>query len=191
MGLDTPSAPHFRDCQSQNLLWELTLCIWILGCLTNLSIQTIQIAGPEKKMHPSNACHVPRIWYILALQKVICFWIDIVLSCSPVQWILYCLHVEFPKSCDSSAKFHFFFICQIHSIALICHLSGSLNFNESLNKCTQKTTDQLSLSLMFQKKSNLNQFFQIVPGKPYSCYWGLFLVVTAPLVLSDYFWEIM
>lgn len=79
MGPDTPSTAHFRDCQSQHLLWELPLCIWILGCLINLSTQTLQIAGPEIKSL-SNACSVPRIWYTLALQKIVCFWIDIV-SC--------------------------------------------------------------------------------------------------------------
>lgn len=74
-GPDTPSAPHFRDCQSQHLLWELPRCIWILGCLINPNTWTLQIAGREIKS-PSNACHVPRTWYILALQKIVCFWID-------------------------------------------------------------------------------------------------------------------
>lgn len=76
----TPSAPHFRDCQSQHLLQELPLGTWILGCLPDLSTQTLQTAAPGKKKSPSSVCSVPRIWNTLALQKIISFWIDIV-SC--------------------------------------------------------------------------------------------------------------
>lgn len=53
------------------------------------------------------------------------------MSCSLGQLIEYCLHEEFTKS---SVELHVFFICQIHSIALIWLLSGPLNFNTSLKK---------------------------------------------------------
>ena len=127
----------------------------------------------SRKKNPSRACSFPRIWYILALGKVICFWIDIV-PCLVHLCNEYCTACM-ENSLKAATKFHVFFICQIHSIALICLLSGPLNFNKSQKKCTPKSTDQLSPSLMFQKKSKLNWFFQTVPGKPYSCYWRLFI----------------